>query len=203
MSVTAWAGSPIPEDVWTAVIDIYREAFPASERMDEAALRGSIESGRRSLWMLDRDAFAIALDLRTASPWIFGEYLAVRADARSGGLGGTLLAALHAVGRPVVLEVEDPEWAGELAARRIAFYERFGARRVPGTAGFVAPDLATPGSSVPMWLLALPVGDDASLADPAIGHRLARAIWTEGYGLAEGSAELEQLAARLHDGNAF
>lgn len=190
-----WSGEPIPEDTWSAVVEIYREAFPAAERVAEDALRASIEQGRRSLWTAGSvEAFAVAQDLRTAPPWVFGEYLAVRADLRSSGHGGRLLAALRQSGRPLVLEVEDPATAGPTAERRIRFYERFGARRVPGSHGFRAPDLAAPGQTVPMWLLDF---GDPQDTDPRLGVTLARAIWIEGYGLEEDSPALRRLASAL------
>ncbi len=181
VDLNEWGGAPIPDDIWEGVVTIYRDSFPAAERMDEDALRGSIEAGRRRLWTLGGvEAFAVALDLTTAPPWVFGEYLAVREGARSGGLGGALLGAFRALGRPVVLEVEDPAWAGETAMRRITFYERHGARRVPGSEGFRAPDLARPGESIPMWLLQLP-GDAGAEQGEALGRLLVGAILAEGY----------------------
>lgn len=182
VDLNEWCGVPVPDGVWDGVMEIYRASFPAAERMGEDALRTSIEAGVRRLWTLGSvDAFAIALDLATAPPWVFGEYLAVRADARSGGLGGGLLGTLRGLGRPVVLGVEDPEWGGEMAARRIRFYERHGARRVPGSESFRAPDLETPGESVPMWLLQVPADAGSELGDE-LGRVLMQAILSEGYG---------------------
>ncbi len=182
MELNEWHGVDVPDEVWDDVVGIYRASFPAAERMGEDALRASIQSGGRRLWTLGSvDAFAIALDLATAPPWVFGEYLAVRADARSGGLGGGLLGTLRGLGRPLVLEVEDPEWGGDMAARRIRFYERHGARRVPGSEPFRAPDLETPGESVPMWLLQVPADAGQELGED-LGRMLMRAILSEGYG---------------------
>ena len=182
MELREWHGVAVPDEVWDGVAAIYRAAFPAAERMGEDVLRAGIETGGRRLWTLGGvDAFAIAQDLRTAPPWMFGEYLAVRAEARSGGLGGELLGMMRGLGRPLVLEVEDPEWGGDMAVRRIRFYERHGARRVPGSEPFRAPDLETPGESVPMWLLQVPADAGEDLGDE-LGRMLMRAILSEGYG---------------------
>lgn len=182
MELTEWHAAPVPDEVWGGVVEIYRASFPPAERMGEERLRASIESGGRRLWTLGNvDAFGIALELVTATPWVFGEYLAVRAGARSGGLGGELVGMLRGLGRPIVLEVEDPEWGDEMAARRIRFYERHGARRVPGSEGFRAPDLETPGESIPMWLLQMP-GDAGHELGENLDRILTQAILSEGYG---------------------
>lgn len=182
MEPRVWQGAPVPDEVWDGVVEIYRAAFPAAERLGEEALRDGIESGRRTLWTLGAvDAFATAVDLTTAPPWVLGEYLAVRAGARSGGLGGRLLGMLRETGRPVVLEVEDPQWGDEKAARRIRFYERHGAARVPGSEAYRAPDLETPGRAIPMWLLQVP-GDAGRDLGQDLGRILMRAILGEGYG---------------------
>ena len=58
--------------------------------------------------------------------------------------------------RGVVLEVEDPirtPGRDPLLARRVAFYERWGARRVASLPEYSMPDLANPGGLVPMVVL--------------------------------------------------
>lgn len=189
MELSEWRGVPLPANVWAGVREIYRASFPTAERMDEDALRGSIKTGRRTLWTLgDVLGFAIGMDLAAAPPWMFCEYFAIRQDARSGGLGGFMLGALRDRGRPIVLEVEDPAWAGEMAARRVGFYERHGARRIPGTESYRAPNLERSGQALPMWLLQLGGeggrGERAVSDVDALGSTLMRAILAEGYGLA-------------------
>ena len=83
MELREWHGVAVPDEVWDGVAAIYRAAFPAAERMGEDVLRAGIETGGRRLWTLGGvDAFAIAQDLTTAPPWMFGSTCRMSPTAR-------------------------------------------------------------------------------------------------------------------------
>ncbi|ATE55897.1 GNAT family N-acetyltransferase [Actinosynnema pretiosum] len=153
-----WAG--LGEGEVRRVEAVWGEAFPPSERgeRDSVATRSS-----DFLWTAhlgdELVGFATALRLPQSGA-VYLEYLAVSASSRGSGTGGALLAAVaeDVLGDPavagIVLEVEDPaRTPGELPARRIGFYERWGARVVTAISGYEMPDLAEPGQRVPMVLL--------------------------------------------------
>ncbi|GAA2687410.1 MULTISPECIES: GNAT family N-acetyltransferase [Actinosynnema] len=153
-----WAG--LDEDEVRRVDAVWAEAFPPSERgeRDTVATRSS-----DLLWTahLGGELLGFATGVRLPeSGALYLEYLAVSASSRGSGTGGALLEAVaeDVLGDPgvtgIVLEVEDPaRTPGDLAARRIGFYERWGARVVTAISGYEMPDLAEHGQRVPMVLL--------------------------------------------------
>ncbi|TQM78590.1 acetyltransferase (GNAT) family protein [Saccharothrix saharensis] len=142
---------------------IWEESFPAAERGEHDSV-----SRRDSTWLWTADSpdgrltgFATALAL-TGSGAAYLEYLAVLPSERGSGTGAALLAAIvddlraESPVRGIVLEVEDPirtPGCDPMPARRVAFYERWGARRVASLPEYSMPDLANPGGLVPMVVL--------------------------------------------------
>lgn len=198
VNLEQWSGCSVPQDVWSSVMGIYVEAFPPSQRMDEGTLHASVEGGARTLFTTrEDDAFAITRRLESAPPWILLEYLAVRADRRGHGVGGGVLDEVcRILAQPLVLEAEAPSWAGAEGLRRIAFYARHGAGRVPCAAGYVMPDLSNPGRSLDMTLLQIPRAAPGT-DDRKEAVRVAHAIWVDSYGVSEDAQSLATMLRRL------
>jgi ribosomal protein S18 acetylase RimI-like enzyme len=180
---------------------IYVDSFPPEQREDPSAV---LDPESNALWVATDDAetvagFAVVGDLpATASSLL--DYLAVRADRRGAGVGRALLDALAASprrngrARRIVLEVEPADSPLDpFAARRVGFYERWGAVLV--LRDYRMPNLAAPGA-LPMWLMSYELA-----AAPPPGRDELRAvvrdIWTEGYGRPADDPDLLALLAEL------
>ena len=152
---------------------IWEEAFPPGERSAHDTV-----SRRNSTWLWTAHSadghligFATALHLPSAEA-AYLEYLAVSPSARGTGTGAAMLSSIatdlqaERSVRGIVLEVEDPlrtPGRDPLLARRVAFYERWGARPVTSLDNYFMPDLANPGGLVPMTLLWRGIRDNSTL----------------------------------------
>lgn len=160
-----------------AVRSLYEEAFPASERTSWPLLVDQVRTGERALGRIrsstseDLVGFVITASLDDDRPkTVLIEYLAVDHRRRGQGIGRSALTSilheLHEQGTQLaVLEAESPlddaanQEQVELRRRRIGFYERCGAIVRPSPAFHEVPDLARPGASVRMALLAFALED--------------------------------------------
>lgn len=117
-----------------------REDFPLLERRPLASCRTLFRRRQYRCFVLEksgvRAAYAAFIDL--GGRFVFLEYLAVAPQMRSSGVGSAFLPQLAAQfpGRTLMWECEAPDAARspaerEKRERRIAFYERLGARRIP------------------------------------------------------------------------
>ena len=167
-----------PEDI-PAVLAIYEEAFPPSERVPSAALAEGFGRDRAGLVLRHAGrVVAFASVIHVAADARFLEYVAVSSDARGGGHGGRLLDHLRDQAGAVLLEVEDPGEPGiapqacAARERRIAFYRAHGGRPAPFGLGYHPPSFdGSPPAR--MLLFALGAPEDWSLAD--LLERLATA----------------------------
>lgn len=202
-----------------AVIAIYREAFeapwemPVAELADFARARTAISRLGRALTILEGET-AVGLALTTylaESNLLHLKYLAIDPARRNHGLGATLLQTAAAAGEEIaqavgrsgcagtLLEVEIPDSPPptadrSLRRRRIAFYERHGARRtgIP----FPRPPHAPP--EQPDWeVMLLPGRAWRGDLDRPTCRWLARALLVEGYGADEQAAWLQAYLAAL------
>jgi ribosomal protein S18 acetylase RimI-like enzyme len=175
---------------------LYTSSFPASERADFDALIASVARGERLLFIAtindDLVGFAMLFPLRDTDTVLL-EYFAVASRQRNRGIGGEILQRVVARLRDaraetgIILEVEsdaegDPAERA-LCARRIAFYERNGARVIETTRDYRVPNLAGAGT-LAMKLMWLPLRDHAPL--PANDQLCVyiRAIYLQVYELA-------------------
>jgi GNAT superfamily N-acetyltransferase len=170
------------------VIGIYHEAFPFTQRIEDAALlrlvpRGIHEPGGWVFHLAERlpetETVGFATGLHVSPLGLaYIAYLAVAPAWRGRGVGTALVNSLLEAwkeARPrsphwMFLEVERPELAADeedrqRRQRRIHFYERLGCRRIH--ADFQAPPLGPDLPVVPYWLMVLPI-QDADFSPPAI-----------------------------------
>lgn len=170
---------------------IYEESFPVRQRTPFDELLAADDDYTAEAAVLGDDVVGIAFASSLESVgWHLLEYMAIAPGRRGGGLGGAVWehvaeGAARAGASGVVLEVEDPEEHGidaderQTRERRISFWERCGAGRLP-VPRYVVPNLDDSGTE-PLVLMASPA--DAATATPVLAA-LVRAIYTEAYGLA-------------------
>lgn len=145
---------------------LYREAFPAEQRMPLDELVAEDRSGAAEVWLVRSDVRLAALAgvwRLPATAWSYLGYLAVARSLRGDGIGAGVWRALIArlpAGGAMAFEIEHP-WAPGLGAgeretrlRRLRFYTRQGARRLRAP-GYVVPT-ADGAGEIPMLLMAAP-----------------------------------------------
>ena len=122
-----------------AVADLYRTAFPASERKPVAFLAAAIRRNDYALYAAMTQAAPIGLAITyrgQGGDFILLEYMAIAPCERGKGLGGQVFRALaEQCMPPMLLEVESerPDMPGaEERRRRLDFYRRLGCRRIAG-----------------------------------------------------------------------
>lgn len=105
---------------------LYFEAFPVEERRPwENLMRLVAAEQKYQIDIIKADnCFAGFITSWTFDEFVYIEHFAVLGDRRGAGIGAASLSAfLSRQSLPVVLEVE-PRESGELACRRIGFYQR-------------------------------------------------------------------------------
>ena len=111
---------------------LYRRSFPARERQSWSQLERLQKAGRAEILTVDDGGFRGVLIMFLSRDLILGGFLSILPQKRNGGLGTAVLQAVRAryAGKPVCLEIEDPEEPGapnaELRRRRRNFYLRNG-----------------------------------------------------------------------------
>lgn len=178
---------------------LYEAAFPPKERMQFSDLAARVDAGDLLLWLApDGTSFAVTRELPTPAADVLLEYFAVLPDRRSAGIGTAALGWLvERIPAPIVLEVEDPAVSSDPdAGRRITFYERFGARRVPLSEAYSMPNLET-GDLLPMRLLDLIPMRRAAAWDAGAVRALVRAVWTESYDIDEQDDRLIEILEKI------
>jgi GNAT superfamily N-acetyltransferase len=175
---------------------IYEDGFPPHQRSDFGSVTAGREPGELALALTGPGrprGFAVLRPLG-ATGWIFLRYFVVDATQRSQGLGGVmwdeLAGRLRASGYSLlVFDVDDPDQPGQAqdGTRRIAFYERHGAARLP-VSGYRTPDEegAAP-HWTPMVLMAagLAGGDPPTATEPGL-RAVLDAVYTYRWHLGPG-----------------
>lgn len=106
---------------------IMKYSFPENERRSKSAQRALFDDARYKVTAKrdERGKIVAFMAYWKLDDVTYLEHFAVDRELRGAGLGGAFLDELTAgLNGPVVLEAEPPET--EIAARRIAFYERHG-----------------------------------------------------------------------------
>lgn len=142
----------IPE--MPSIIDLYVTAFPENERRSVAELKESIQRKESLFFNLiyvagDLVGFTIYWDFKS---FFYLEHFAIFPSYRGQGYGEMTINLWHKLfeKRPAILEAE-PADSSEIAARRIAFYERNGFQIVSKDYGQAS--YGKPGAELPLWLL--------------------------------------------------
>jgi GNAT superfamily N-acetyltransferase len=178
----------LPPPAVADVRRIYAEGFPPHQRADFAKLTDRRRGDELALALIRGGqpcGFAMLRPLG-GTGWIFLRYFVVDQHQRGRGLGGMLwdklTTRLRADGFTLLIfDVDDPAEPGHepdeasIRSRRISFYERHGARRLPVT-GYrtphVAPHAARRDDEGPDWTPMLLM--TAALARDSAGPRPGR-----------------------------
>ena len=196
----------VPQEDYRRIKSIWEESFPPGERSAHDTV-----SRRDSTWLWTAHSadghligFATALHLPSAEA-AYLEYLAVLPSTRGTGTGAAVLSSIatdlqaERSVRGVVLEVEDPlrtPGRDPLLARRLAFYERWGALPVASLNDYFMPDLANPGGLVPMTLLWRGLRDNSTLAPDEVA-RVLTDLYHGYYAHAASEGHLEEMLGRI------
>lgn len=123
------------------LLPLYKNSFPPEERRNETSWQQLISSHPQFDLALIHDLQSEdnSMPCGFLSFWyldscVYGEHFALSPERRNGGIGSATISELLRLQAgnplPMVLEVELPD-AGEMAARRIKFYERLGFATLP------------------------------------------------------------------------
>jgi len=184
--------------------EIYKEAFPLTEREPPEVIVNSLEMGVGQAFAARSDGETIAIattHLLKDPPAVFLVYLATKKGLRGRGCGGVLLEHAWKTGRQelsehgspatgLVAEVDAPEQSDDRQEkhereRRIAFFARHGAELLPRAYTQPAVDGTT---TVPMRLVFRPA-EGFERSDSTFTETLVRAIYLEKYHGANGIAK--------------
>lgn len=207
---------PASREAIEQVQEILRAQFPLAPESEAAGLpeklRNPLKYRFRSILFVADDSrgkvkgFALLLhapDLR----FCYLDFLSAATRRTGGGIGGALYErvreealALKSVGIFCECLPDDPALSPDADvraqnARRLAFYERYGARPIAGTA-YETP--LTPGDDNPPYLVFDPLGQEAPLRrEPAKG--IVRAILERKYGHLCPKSYVEMVVDSLRD----
>jgi len=190
---------------------IYLDSFPSYERVDFATMLHSLAHGKRWLFIAQDGenvvGFAVIVP-HVAREIHLLEYLAVARAVRGQGIGGQLLEfvmdTLRAArtARGLVLEVEDDTEGNAaervLRQRRMAFYERYGARVIEDTTHYRVPMTDRPGT-LRLKLLWLSLVADADVPRGARLRECVAGILTQSYGLSADDALVQAILSDIQD----
>lgn len=155
---------------------LYMEAFPPEERRAWQSIVHPADAAGPHLLIVE-DAGGLAAGFVTVwrfDTFIYVEHLAVEPCRRGGGIGAAVIRAIESdYGLPIALEVEMPDDANPMAARRIAFYERCGLAVLDYD--YIQPPYADNLPEVPLLLMASPGAPDAAV--------IARTLHSRVYGV--------------------
>lgn len=183
-------------------MEIYLEAFPASERHSVPIISERVTRGLSKLYVgsLDNEITFLALlwPLKNTD-FILLDYMATKSAHRSKGIASTFLSnvrnKLITTGKHLILEVENPRFGDrtEEKERRVRFYKRHGARELEGVRYLLPPlDGRTP---TEMILMVFPEYKDEKISGPTMKKVIIQ-IYRELYNRQEDDT---LLAAFVHD----
>lgn len=141
---------------WNVVERIYTDSFPEEERRPLQDLRNKAmndESPLRMLLIMDDERIAGFISFWEFGEFVYIEHFAIDGPYRGAGIGSRAIDRFREmVCRPIVLEVEIPEHPGDIAGRRVAFYERHGFSALREYE-YSQPPYQIGLPEVPMWLM--------------------------------------------------
>lgn len=166
---------------YAAIEGLLVRAFPESERRDLDAQRHNVDDPGVPVtcygaYAEGRDGLAGFITVWDMGGYRYIEHLATAEAVRNGGIGGAIVDAVMRTvpATPLVLEAE-PEGSGEMARRRMAFYERHGLRAWRGY-DYLQPPYRPGGERVPLVLMATQ-GLDAAADFARVAADLARRVY--------------------------
>jgi len=144
---------------FAAALEIYADAFPSNERQQVELLKEKIDKGLSRLYVGyfgDEVVFIAILWPLKDTEFILLDYIATKKSHRGQGIGTAFLNEICQMlkynNKFMLIEVENYEYGSqrEEKRRRVAFYQRVGAKVMQGVR-YVLPPLD--GSSIPTEML--------------------------------------------------
>jgi GNAT superfamily N-acetyltransferase len=134
------------EPDFRAVLEIYATAFPKNEQQSQETLENRLRSGQETLIVAKIEgniaAFAFLFGLK-ATDFLLVDYFAVAENYRNQGVGSVFFkylchwASVRSI--KLLLEVDDPAFGSEPEQKRVAFYEKNGAKKISGIPYILPP----------------------------------------------------------------
>lgn len=149
----------LTKEQFDLVFPILEESFPIEELRIKEEQRELLDKSEYSLCAIKSEGGAVqgVVAYWELADFLYIEHLAIKKEARCGGIGGKqLMKLLEEMGKPVVLEVELPK--GDLEKRRVGFYERLGFAF--NEYGYLQPPLRAGHDLLPLRLMTYPEAID-------------------------------------------
>lgn len=175
------------DPLFTKMFELYRSAFPPSERRELGVLGHILDTEKRFVAdaLMKAGNFVGFFTYWTFGRFVYAEHFAVDPTLRGQNLGSeTIQAFLRANELPVVLEVEMPDEPD--AIRRIHFYERNGLKVVQQP--YAQPYYDGSGRMLPMLLMT----NDLHFVNTHF-RLVKQTLYQEVYGVQEQDASGEEL----------
>ena len=133
---------------FNGAMEIYTEAFPASERHSVSVISQRVTDGLSKLYVASSDSeitFLALLWPLKATEFTLLDYMATKATHRGKGIASDFLIALReklkATNQYLILEVENPKFGDKQQEKekRVTFYKRNGAKELKGVRYLLPP----------------------------------------------------------------
>lgn len=180
--------SDVAHPDFEGAIALYRDTFPARERIPIPWVRSEVASGKTQLWagyFRGKLALMSIVEPLPISGFLLLGYLATDPQFRNLKLGSRFLQYIidgaKRESKSLVLEVEHPDFGGDrdLKERRIGFYQRFGAKILKDIV-YILPPLDGGSQATEMMLMVIPCGDEKMLSKTVV-QQLTRELYTQVY----------------------
>lgn len=146
--------SPLSPSLYPQAEALYEKSFPEEERRDSREWHDYwLNRKEFSIWAIltDENVFAGFISYWQFDEFVYVEHFAISPTLRSNGIGGKALE--HFISQyssqPILLEVEEP--CNDIAARRIAFYERHHFTLLSNP--YLQPPYRPGGAAVPLHIM--------------------------------------------------
>lgn len=163
---------------YAAAKALYINSFPESQRRPAEQIFGA-ERPMNLCAIYTRsgaaDVFAGIMTVWHFDDFVYIEHFAIEPALRGKGIGAEALKIIcSALSKPVVVEVERPDSADPMAAKRIDFYRRAGFHSLPFD--YIQPPYAPGLPSVPLLLMV----NGSEVPSP---DHIARRLYSDVYGV--------------------
>lgn len=148
-------GNMIEKSMFDQLFSLLQLSFPTSERRNYAGHLGEFAEDKFRCICYIPEALKGFLNYWDFGDFVYAEHFAVAPELRGQGTGSALMGELRAIvgNRTLVLEAEPPA-DSDIAARRIAFYERLGF--VLNEYDYIQPALIEGERPIPLVIMSSP-----------------------------------------------
>lgn len=188
-----------------AVVALYEEAFPPSEKVASSAIAERVDREIYQLFVgyeATQVVFMAMFYPMRESEFVLLAYIATHRDYRGQGIGATFLREsvnrLQREAKYLLIEAEDPSCGEDkaLRQRRVNFYRRIGARTMEGVK-FVLPALSRE-PPAEMVLMVAPTYQGGRLPGSLV-RQLMTQLYVEGYDRPLAEAQQQSFLQNISD----